>query len=96
MKSITENIQGVSYSEAQNILISVFPECRIYELDYYAWPCVFSNTAGPFSYPGVIAGAAMTTFTIEAWVNVDGNAVVFCKGKVLKVIDKFEGSNTRV
>ncbi|NET30658.1 MAG: hypothetical protein F6K19_01470 [Cyanothece sp. SIO1E1] len=37
-------------------------------LDYYAFPEMFGSTAGPH---GGIGGAAMSKFTIEAWV-VDG------------------------
>lgn len=55
-------------------------------IDYYAWPETFASTAGPF---GGVGGQAITSFTIEAYV--DGkNAVLFCKGKRLKSVDNFE------
>lgn len=49
------------------------------QLLYYAWPQVFGSTSGPF---GGIGGAAMTTFTIEAWA-FNEFGLYFCNGKVL-------------
>lgn len=59
-------------------------------VEYWAYPQTFGNTAGPFNKPGRISGQAFTTFTIEAWV--DGKyAVLFCKDKLIKVVDNWEG-----
>lgn len=60
-------------------------------MDYYAWPQVFSSTAGPFK--NRIAGQAFTSFTIEAWVD-GSHALIFCKGSVLKVISDWEGPSS--
>ena len=49
---------------------------------YYAWPQRFGSTAGPF--PG-IGGAAVSTFTMEAWVGRD-SALVFCNGRIVKQV----------
>ena len=65
-------------------------DCDAGSLEYWAWPQVFGSTAGPFHAPGRIAGAAMTRFTIEAWHDGGGKAVLFCKGRVLKVTDNFQ------
>ncbi|MBK3780167.1 hypothetical protein G3A43_07840 [Paraburkholderia aspalathi] len=65
-------------------------DCDAGSLEYWAWPQVFGSTAGPFRAPGRIAGAAMTRFTIEAWHDGGGKAVLFCKGRVLKVTDEFQ------
>ena len=73
-----EDLQGVSEDEASEIL-------KQGDLVYYAWPEIFGSTAGPF---GGIGGQAMTSFTIEAWSG-GRKAVIFCKGKVIKVVDKF-------
>lgn len=56
-------------------------------LDYWAWPQVFGSTVGPF---GGIGGQAMTTFTIEAWEQ-DRVAVIFCRNKILKVVENWQG-----
>lgn len=47
-------------------------------LSYYAWPELFSSTAGP---QGGIGGQAMSTFTIEAWLCEPAGPTVFtCAG----------------
>lgn len=56
-----------------------------HHLQYAAWPQVFGSTAGPFKGVG---GASMSTFTIEAWY-YNSKALIFCKGKVLKLVDDF-------
>ena len=50
-------------------------------MTYCSWPEVFASTAGPF---GGIGGQAMTTFRMEAWVWHDW-AVVFCKGRIVRI-----------
>lgn len=55
-------------------------------IDYYAWPQIFGDTAGPF---GGIGGQAISSFTIEAYTN-GREAVIFCKQKRLKKVDNFE------
>lgn len=54
-------------------------------LEYYAWPHMFSSTAGPF---GGIGGQSMSTFTLEAWA-YGSSAVVFCNGRVIARTDVF-------
>ena len=44
-------------------------------LEYYAWPQVFGSTKGP--RPG-LAGQAMTTFTVIAWVDQTGAVIYEC------------------
>lgn len=52
-------------------------------LQYYSWPQVFSNTAGPFHREGCFVGQAFTEFQMECWT--DGHAVlVFSKGRFVK------------
>jgi hypothetical protein len=55
-------------------------------LDYYAWPEVYGSTSGPF--PG-LAGQAMTTFTVEAWVSPEA-ALLFCNGRVIRKVPMAE------
>jgi hypothetical protein len=50
---------------------------------YYAWPEQFGSTTGPFKG---IGGAAMSTFTVEAWVGSE-KTVLCCNGKVVKTVD---------
>lgn len=79
MEAIREKFHGAAFNE--------------HYLDYWAYPQVFSNTAGPLSKPGMISGAAMTTFTLEAW-EYAGIAVIFCGDKILKVTDEWHGPQT--
>jgi hypothetical protein len=65
-------------------------KCEPENLEYWAWPQVFGSTAGPFRSPGQLAGPAMTRFTIEAWHDGGGMAVLFCNGRVLKVTYEFQ------
>jgi hypothetical protein len=58
--------------------------------EYYAYPQSFGNTGGPFCKPGGVYGQAFCTFTIEAWV-CGKFAVLFCNGKVIKVVDNWDG-----
>jgi hypothetical protein len=44
------------------------------QIDYYAWPQVFGSTCGPRKG---IGGQAMTTFTIEAYVNIMTKSCVY-------------------
>ena len=101
MKSRTPKLQMLSHDSAQALILEKYPEAHDYVawtdcLDYYAWPRVYGNTAGPFAREGMLAGQAMTTFTLEAWAGDGGYAVIFCQGVLLAVTDKFEGSSTRI
>ena len=49
-----------------------------YNFDYYAFPEIFSSTSGPH---GGIGGAAMSKFTVEAYVHEDVATVYVCSGK---------------
>lgn len=85
------DLQKITDSEARieihnKFNIDLFPG----ELQYYAWPRVYGNTAGPFSKPGRIAGQAMTIFTIECWTT-SRLSVIFCKGRVLDVREDIDG-----
>lgn len=84
----------ISQKEAYEAIVKRLPEEAEQFLpdymDYYAYPEVFSSTAGPFRG---IGGQAMTTFTIEAWV-CGKTAVLFCGDKIIKVTDKWEGPQT--
>jgi hypothetical protein len=64
-------------------------ECVPENLEYWAWPQVFASTSGPFRRPGGISGSAMTRYTIEAWHDGGGAAVLFCNGRVLKLTREF-------
>lgn len=84
-QSTKDMLQGITREDAVEILSSVVQVwVDPYRLEYYAWPQVFPNTGGPFTKPGGVYGQAMTTFTIEAWVD-SAHAVLFCKGKVIGV-----------
>lgn len=84
-QSKSKELMLIDHDGAYNMLREKFPDTYP-QLDYYAWPRVYGNTAGPFSYPGRVSGAAMSTFTLEAWS--DGhNALIFCKGKVIEIKD---------
>lgn len=48
-----------------------------YDVEYYAWPQVFSSTCGPY---GGIGGDALTTFTIEAIHNIMFNTTLYLCG----------------
>jgi hypothetical protein len=57
-------------------------------LNYYAWPQLFGTTAGPRRG---IAGQAMTTFTVEAYVNIaSGSTVYTCAGMYNFIRGKFQ------
>ena len=63
------------------------------ELDFYAWPQTFGNTAGP---SGGIGGCAISTFTVEAYV-CDGNGptVYICNGMYHFEDKPFKGPGQR-
>lgn len=86
--------KSVEYSQQQAYeqLVEVFGKENIcyHNMEYWAYPQTFSNTAGPFNYPGRISGQAFCTFTIEAWVH-GKEAVLFCNNKLIKVIDNWDG-----
>lgn len=57
------------------------------ELNYYAWPQMFSSTTGPC---GGMGGQVMSTFTIEAWVcDASGPTVFTCAGMYSFEDEKF-------
>lgn len=64
-------------------------DCAPEELEYWAWPQTFGSTAGPFPGGGV-GGMMMTNFTIEAWHDGGGNAVLFCDGRIIRITKEFE------
>jgi hypothetical protein len=93
-----ENLQQVSKEEAARMLHDrYFAEHGLsvefieHDIAYYAWPEVFGSTAGPF---GGCGGASMTTFQLEAW-EYQGSAVLFCQGKVIKTIEKWQPMSMR-
>lgn len=66
--------------EAPEEVIDMFRHHGIepFNLDYHAFPETFGSTAGA---RGGIGGAAMTTFTVEAYVCSHENATVYvCDG----------------
>lgn len=76
----------IDENEARVALKDRFPSLSPYYLSYFSWPQLFSNTAGPFSKPGRISGAAMTTFQMECWT--DGKyAFIFSRGKEVECIE---------
>lgn len=76
---------------ARLLLLEKYPESQgdlqYNVFDYYAYPVVYGSTAGPF---GGLGGAAMTTFTHEAFV-IGKYAVIFCKDRMIKITDKWDG-----
>lgn len=85
----------ISAEEALTEILLKYPGAGVWNgtMDYYAYPEVFSSTAGPFRKEGGLAGQAFCTFTIEAWV--DGMyAVLFCEGKIVAVVDNWKGVGT--
>ena len=61
--------------------------CDFYNIEYYAFPEVFSSTAGAF---GGIGGQALSTFTTEAFCDaVTGEAVLFQNGMPFKRVKNF-------
>lgn len=94
-------MQGVTLEDAQEILYNVFDDGTRYpqQLEYYAFPYLFGNTAGPLKRSNnTMAGQAMTTFTIEAWT--DGrHSVLFCQGLVVDIrcdVDGFDPLKVRL
>lgn len=85
-QSNDETLQGISMAKAQALIEEKYGE-SYYSLDYWAWPRVYGSTAGPF---GGVGGAAMTTFTVEAWTS-GIHTVIFCKGRVLGVREDKDG-----
>lgn len=78
-----ELLMAVDKSEAlQYLLKSGISVKEIGPFEYYSWPKVFGNTSGPFFREGMLAGAAMTTFQMEAWTDY-AHTVYFCKGKIV-------------
>lgn len=84
----------VSVEQAYAELVCNYPNYSDHfftaHFDYYAYPQSFGNTGGPFCKPGGVYGQAFCTFTIEAWV-CGKFAVLFCNGKVIKVVDNWDG-----
>jgi len=62
-------------------------EYRFDNLKYYAWPQTCGSTAGPFKGMG---GQTICTFTIEAWVLPNNMALLFCNGRVIKIVEDFK------
>jgi len=81
MKSIEKTLPSIPAKDVVELL-GGNPE----DLEYWAWPHVFGSTTGPF---GGIGGQTLTTFTVEAWHDGTGKAVLFSNGRVFKVTDKF-------
>lgn len=80
----------IGRNEAYSLLVEKYPEAAFYKnyMEYYAYPQTFGSTAGPFK--GRVAGQAMSTFTIEAWVE-GKHAVLFCRGKVVTIVNNWNG-----
>lgn len=79
-----DDLQRITENEARTIIEDELGE-RAYNLQYYSWPQVFSNTAGPFHTAGSFAGQAFTEFQMECWT--DGRlSLVFSKGRVVRVM----------
>jgi hypothetical protein len=76
------DLPTLSAEEASKILTEkIDAPCMPSDLEYSCWVETFASTSGPF---GGIGGQAMSRFTIEAW-DFLGDAVVFCRGRVLGV-----------
>lgn len=88
-----QDLRLLSTIDAKDLINNKFSaNVSSWELKYYAWPKTYENTAGPFSGPGVYAGQAFTTFTLEAW-STGRFTVVFCRGKVLDIREDVDGFN---
>jgi len=62
---------------------------EIYDIDYYAWPQVFGDTAGPRR--GGMAGQTVSAFTVEAWVGDGcGPTVYTCAGMYCWSTEQFK------
>lgn len=61
-------------------VIDIFNKLGIdcYDYDYYAFPEIFGSTSGP---RGGIGGAAMSKFTVDAYVVHRIGTVYSCNGK---------------
>lgn len=79
-------MHGIDEKQARKILMEKFTGLSPYYLSYFSWPQVFSNTAGPFVKEGMLVGQAFTTFQMECWTD-QYYALIFCKGRVVNVID---------
>lgn len=90
-QSKPEELMLISHDEAFRLLREKYDDTYS-ELSYYAWPRVYGNTAGPFSFPGRVSGQAMSTFTLEAWSD-GSNVLIFCKGKVIAIKEFNKGFN---
>lgn len=76
----------IDENEARAVLKERFPSLSPYYLSYFSWPQLFSNTAGPFSKPGMLAGQAFTTWQMECWT--DGkHAFIFSRGREVGVLE---------
>lgn len=73
----------IDAEEAFRLIKEKFPgtQATVSDCMYCSWPQTFGSAAGPF---GGIGGSAITRFRMEAW-EIDGFAVVFCCGKIVKV-----------
>jgi len=81
------NYQKVMPDEVKKILSEL--NINPFDVSYYAWPQVFSSTAGPRSG---IGGKAMSCFTVEVYVCECGegtNAVYLCSGMYVVKQGKF-------
>lgn len=55
-------------------------------VEHFRFEQTFGSTAGPF---GGIGGASITTFVIDAYRDDEGNAVLFCQGRMWKKVKDF-------
>lgn len=70
------NCQKKVPEEVRHILAA--RNVQFIDIDYYAWPQIFSSTSGP---RGGWGGCAMSTFTVEAWVcDSSGPTIYTCCG----------------
>lgn len=82
------NLPSISENLARVLLEEHFKE-RMWNMDYYSWPKIYPNTAGPFLKAGGICGQAFTSFQMECYTDGD-LCLVFCEGKVIEIFKTTE------
>lgn len=84
------NFQKKTPEDILNLLREM--NIKHHQVDYYAYPISFGDTAGP---RGGVGGQAISDFTVECYVlNNSGPCVYLCNGMFIFKDEKFESFKT--
>lgn len=77
----------------ENVLNILQMKSEVVDCSYFAWPQTFGSTAGP--HPG-IGGQAISSFTVEAWVNLADNTAIYVCGNMYHWTEHWKGPCTHI